>query len=695
MKRFSTMFIFLCILPMCLSLRAQIKQAGQVTLQNSGRQPLSGVQVRAMGAVPASSDGQGKFNLHFNKARPGQMLFLDEVYKEGYELVNEQTLKQWIISTSRNLPIVMCPKGTLAAAQEKYYEIGKSHNMARYTEACKKLDEQLKQNALSVEQYNRQLDALSKAYQQTMNQLESYAYAMACYNRDELDQMSARALALVEQGDVDGALALYKDAQLIRLYQGLNYGAEQERKDMENMLPSLRLNADICLFAGGEENYQKAENIYRSIALSDTTNAGYAFEYATFLTEQRFKLKEAKPWLQRTLRHSTDSLQMAELYAGLGMITTYTGEMKQSFAYLTRAKVIYTELLKQEIYQKDAYFNMSYASYAINESRYWLASKESANAAEIIAKGVDYANVALQLHPQEYSYEYAFYANEFATVMHELMIQYAQKNDENLQEIIEMGHLALDVLDWVDEKKRIKAAQLKSGIYNLLSTACSNCGKTEQSVAYADSCCLVLNENMTLNSALFQPLLMRNLTVQGGNLIMMQRYEDAAGRLYESYQLAKELPYEKKATLEALQLLAIVAPVLPKEQGLQYSQLAMEAAQAYPRLLAPKKTLDIYWSYLFIHSVLGKDLPVCEDRMLEMLSFIQKEDRKKEWFSEQSYADNLLTMLFALYRHHGKIVTNQEKKREVLQKAIEVIGMYPDLEDVEINQQVIATLWEK
>ena len=352
MKRFSTMFIFLCILPMCLSLRAQIKQAGQVTLQNSGRQPLSGVQVRAMGAVPASSDGQGKFNLHFNKARPGQMLFLDEVYKEGYELVNEQTLKQWIISTSRNLPIVMCPKGTLAAAQEKYYEIGKSHNMARYTEACKKLDEQLKQNALSVEQYNRQLDALSKAYQQTMNQLESYAYAMACYNRDELDQMSARALALVEQGDVDGALALYKDAQLIRLYQGLNYGAEQERKDMENMLPSLRLNADICLFAGGEENYQKAENIYRSIALSDTTNAGYAFEYATFLTEQRFKLKEAKPWLQRALRHSTDSLQMAELYAGLGMITTYTGEMKQSFAYLTRAKVIYTELLKQEIYQK-------------------------------------------------------------------------------------------------------------------------------------------------------------------------------------------------------------------------------------------------------------------------------------------------------------------------------------------------------
>ena len=37
----------------------------------------------------------------------------------------------------KGLPIVMCPKGTLAAAQEKYYEIGKQHNMQKYGQACK------------------------------------------------------------------------------------------------------------------------------------------------------------------------------------------------------------------------------------------------------------------------------------------------------------------------------------------------------------------------------------------------------------------------------------------------------------------------------------------------------------------------------------------------------------------------------
>ena len=94
------LFLLLCLLQAELPVCAQVRQAGKVTLQNSGRKPLSGVQVKAMGAVPASSDVQGNFSLHFNKARPGQMLLLDEVYKEGYELVNEQALKRWTVSSS-------------------------------------------------------------------------------------------------------------------------------------------------------------------------------------------------------------------------------------------------------------------------------------------------------------------------------------------------------------------------------------------------------------------------------------------------------------------------------------------------------------------------------------------------------------------------------------------------------------------
>ena len=207
-----------------IPLQAQVRQQGEVVLQNSGRQPLAGVQVRAMGATPATSDAAGRFDLHFSKSRPGQLLLLDDVYKDGYELVNEEALKQWTVSRSSILPIVMCRKGALAAAQEKYYEIGRSHNMARYAEACRQLDEQLAQNLLTEQQYNARLDKLSADYIKAMEHLEAYAYALACYNRDDLNQMAGNALALVEK---DAAIYYgvnwpdFRDAFYTTMYQEL------------------------------------------------------------------------------------------------------------------------------------------------------------------------------------------------------------------------------------------------------------------------------------------------------------------------------------------------------------------------------------------------------------------------------------------------------------------------------------------
>lgn len=687
------LFLLLCLLQAELPVCAQVRQAGKVTLQNSGRKPLSGVQVKAMGAVPASSDVQGNFSLHFNKARPGQMLLLDEVYKEGYELVNEQALKRWTVSSSRTLPIVMCPKGTLASAQEKYYEIGKSHNMARYAEACSKLEEQLKQNRLSVEQYNARLNEISEAYQKTMAQLEDYAYAMACYNRDDLDRMSVRALALVEQGKVDEALSLYEKAQLVRMYQGLEVKEIQAKQELESMLPSLRLNADICLFAGGEENIGKARDIYEAIAWSDTTNASYAYEYADFLTSQLFRFEEAKPWLLRALRHATDPLQRAELYSGLGMITTYTGEMKQSMSYLAQAKGIYEDLVVQEDYKDDAYFNMAYAVCALNEGRFWLASKMSINAFEVLEGGLKYAAKAVQLQPEKYVYQFAFYTNDLLGAANAFAVQYQQKTDDILQSAVTFGSLALEMLDWADEKEKIKIAQLRGGIYHALSVIYANFRKTEPSMAYVDSCRMVVEENEALNPVLFRPLLAQNLSAVGHNLLLAEEYEAAIPYFLESYQVSKDLPYLTRTTSSALHALVLCAPGMTEKQVVEYSRLAVDYMRAHPRVLAPRKALDIYWTYLYFNAALGKDLPFCEEVMQEMLAFIQEEDTEKVWFDDVSYVEQLATMLYAMYRHHGTVVTDRETKRAVLDKAIEIVGRYPDLPEMEINQQVIEALW--
>ena len=686
--------VFLPILLISSLLQAQVRQQGEVVLQNSGRQPLAGVQVRAMGAVPATSDAAGRFDLHFSKSRPGQLLLLDEVYKDGYELVNEKALEQWTVSQSSKLPIVMCRKGALAAAQEKYYEIGRSHSMERYADACRQLDEQLAQNLLTEQQYNARLDKLSADYVKAMERLEAYAYALACYNRDDLDQMSIDALTLVEQGRLDEALEKYRDAQLGKLLQGLDFRHERERREMEAMIPSLRLNADLCCFAGGEENLQRAGEIYRSIALSDTTNASYAIDYASFLTEIAINLNEAQQWLSTALRHSTDSLQRAELYTGLGLLCTYIPDADAALRHLQKAVTIYEALIRQKKYSEDAYFNMSYTTYAIAESRYWLLMGKIANAANIMTKGVDYANKGFGLQPDKYAYPYLVFVSESIGAFHEFFIEYKLKTAENLQILKSLANAAAVVAQCTDKKQRIKTAQWLAGCYSTMSVASSNWMQAYESDLYADSCLMIVDKYMELNPVLFIKLKGECLLAKGQNLILSKDYAKAAQVLAEAYDILKDAPYAVKCIMNALNLLSIAAISLPEEQALPYSHIALEYMRSHPLAVDARKMLDVYWAYLFTRTMSGKELTNCEDMMLEMLDFIKKNDTSRNWL-RNSHIKQLQYMLVGMYHLHGKHFTDREKKRQVLAAAIDIVGLYPQISDMEQNQLVIAALWEE
>ncbi len=554
--------MILALMPM----QAQVRQHGKVTLQNSGHQPLPDVQIRALGAIPATSDAAGNFDLHFSKARPGQMLLIEDIYKEGYELVNEVALKQWTVSPSRQLPVVMCRKGTLAAVQEKYYEIGKSHNMARYAEACKQLDEQLEQNAITAAQYNARLDELSNAYFKTMEQLESYAYALACYNRDDLDKMSIEALALVEQGKIDEALDRYKNANLDKLLRGLDFWQEQERKEMEAMIPSLKLNADICNFAGGIENIQKARDIYEAIALSDTTNATYASEFASFLSENTAELEEARQWLEIAARHTTDSLLLAELYSGICMLDTYihNGINDNTSSYIQKAFTIYKELDAQEAYNEDAYFNMSYTAFAITELKYWMALNNIENALFSMLERVDHANKALELQPEKYAYPYLLYMIELGGIGHEFSLELELRTDENLQLITDLFKAAINLSKIVDKKLKIKTAQWVASGYQALAAAYSNWGYTKKSDLYADSCQMIIENNMELNPVLFLKLKAENMLFQGQNLLMNGNIDAATEVLTNAYQIAINAPYANNLALQILNTLSNAMSIYPQ-----------------------------------------------------------------------------------------------------------------------------------
>ena len=200
---------------------------------------------------------------------------------------------------------------------------------------------------------------------------------------------------------------------------------------------------------------------------------------------------------------------------------------------------------------------------------------------------------------------------------------------------------------------------------------------------------------LVLFAALFLPLASENYTAQGNYLLAAKDFNTAADRFYKAYEQIKALPYYTRATIQALHGLSLTCPALPQDKALEYSALALEYMQAHPQELAKQKMFDVYWMYLFTHTSFGKDLPHCEDIMLETLDFIRKYDTGKSWFKDQSYVEQLQIMLFSMYKTHQMPATDREKKKKVLQAAIEVVGLYPQLEDVELNQQVIATLWKE
>ena len=674
----------------------QIRQGGYVTIQNSGKSPLSGVQVRAAGAIPASSDIKGNFTLSFGTSKAGELLLLEDVYKEGYELVNRRELERWALSPSRTVPIVMCPEGTLLAAQEKYYEIGKTHNIERYANTCKMLDEQLVKNQITIDEYNSQLDRISKEYQHTMEQLEAYAYNMACYNRDDLDKMSQNALSLVESGQIEKAIALYANVRLTDHFIALGMKEGVAGKELEAMIPSLRLNADVCLFAGGEKNIIQADKIYESIAMSDTTNAVYASEYAEFLVGIRSDLDKAFIWNQRALRHSSDSLQRAELYSGLGMLNTYFNKQEEAWKLLNKAKSIYNVLQKHDRYKEDAYFNISCVINFINEGRYWMMKKNNIEAFNVLHGAFEYAYKAVNVNPSEYAYYFAFLAQEFATAVSESMVQYNLRKDEDLQFVLNFCTVAIDALNDVEKKYLLKAASLKTSLYYLMAVASFNCGRIDLGEQYIDSCNILIDKYMDKNPVWFTNHKYSIAYLMGGMYISQNEYYKAFDLLHKTLKSVENLRYEERKQLQILHQMSLCTMHMLEEKDnetvINCTTAALKLLHRYPNYLLNKHKMEILYAYIYARILQNTELEEMEQSFIELIDFVIKNDKERKWFTE-TYMENVVS--FVIYMYDEKTVTNKLSKLMVINGMIKLIDCYPQYKDSKLNKVIMISLCEQ
>ena len=339
LKAIFSVFIFLVINSQVYS---QVNQHGRTLEQNSNHTPVSSVALRFIGAAPATSDNDGNYVLKFNKLKAGELLLMDKVEKAGYEIVNKETLLGWHATEERSCDIILSLKSKITSERERYFKIGKSSYLARFNSAVEELDKL----GLEKEKYDQLYDSLNYELKKNLLSLNDYADILARMNRDDLSSFHNRVLELIDNSDFVTAIQLLDSANV---EDKLRLAKDTKQLFVENIkktAPSLYLNADIYMFAGGEQSYKKARELYQLIAQSDKQNFDYNYRYALFLKRQKL-MKDALAQTRYTVTIVKNEYEKAKVHYLLGSCCVLNYLQSEGQDHYLVATGLYEKILEE------------------------------------------------------------------------------------------------------------------------------------------------------------------------------------------------------------------------------------------------------------------------------------------------------------------------------------------------------------
>jgi len=298
--RYLLLFLYIFFSSLLL---AQSTVKGTVSEQNSGKKPLAGVQIKALGTQPEVTDNVGLFQLIFNSKKPGDRIIVTEVSKKGYEVVNKKDVENWIIIGNQNekVKIFMCPEGQITLNTAKYYSISLTAVTESYAKQIKELQEQLEKSLIDAKTYGEKAKVLGEHIIQ-QNQLEALADKFARENFDDCSTVLQQAFDVFKKGNV---------LEAIRILETVNSGTEiekakkqkdkalklmEEGKDMQVQADNIiSQNIDKLIFQADlyttNLQFEKAEKSYEDIVKIDTVNFKNILSFAKYLKQQKQYLK--------------------------------------------------------------------------------------------------------------------------------------------------------------------------------------------------------------------------------------------------------------------------------------------------------------------------------------------------------------------------------------------------------------------
>ena len=328
----------------CLPLTTRSQNApndqlkGYVTQQNSGARSLSGVQVKASWANATTSDRNGRFVLTFYDLEPGEDVYVNPE-KPGWEVVNERSMATQLPENSDHqlFKIVMCRRGQLDSLRVVYYEISEEVITRRY-----------RAQIAALEREGRNLiqerDSIKAQYRAQKKYARELADRFARTNFDDVSQLYKQAFEHFKQGEIEAAIELLEQADLVaraqariaerekirELREEADRREEENEKGIQEDMEAIRFAAELYTLTF---QYDLADTMYQQLIALDTSNYQNRFEYAVFLKDinrydpaiaefQALLDKSLEPW-QIGLIHG----YLSELYEELGKLPMARGEI--------------------------------------------------------------------------------------------------------------------------------------------------------------------------------------------------------------------------------------------------------------------------------------------------------------------------------------------------------------------------------
>ena len=195
-----------------ITLFAQTQQGYVKTLGRPKKPgvPLAGVSIRMRGNMNMVLSGKdGRFSVLMPDRKKGDAIILQSVKKRDYELADPSLIgRQQVFSPTVPIEIVMVSSEELAANKQRIERIAYLKAEDNYQERLKQLEQQVRKQEISKEQYRQQLLDLQGKYEKYQSLISGMADRYARTDYDHLDSIGRVINICIENGELDKADSL-------------------------------------------------------------------------------------------------------------------------------------------------------------------------------------------------------------------------------------------------------------------------------------------------------------------------------------------------------------------------------------------------------------------------------------------------------------------------------------------------------